>query len=226
MNAHQAEITRFWDSRPDTYDQSAYHGLRDPREQQVWLAVLGALLDEQPLDALDAGTGTGFLALLLAELGHRVTGIDLSDGMLAQARRKAAGLANPPRFEIGDAIAPPLPDMSFDVVVCRHLLWTLTDPVGACRNWRRLLRPGGRVVAIEWIHPTPGDWQPYSPEVVAALPLRHLPSPEPIETTMVDAGFSDVRAVRLAEIERIEQEIAPPDGDAPHRYAIVGTRQA
>ena len=98
------------------------------------------------------GAGTGFLALLLAELGHRVTGVDLAPGMLALARAKAARLpagAVRPVFAPGDAVDPPLPAGSVDAVISRHLLWTLTEPQRAFANWRRLLRPGGRVVAID-----------------------------------------------------------------------------
>jgi len=134
MTTHQDEITRFWNARPETYDGAAYHGLRGDKEKVAWLATVRGLVGEPPLDVLDSGTGTGFLALLLAELGHQVTGIDLAEEMLATARAKATALPNPPHLHIGDAIDPPLPAESFDVVVCRHLLWTLTDPTGACRN--------------------------------------------------------------------------------------------
>jgi 2-polyprenyl-3-methyl-5-hydroxy-6-metoxy-1,4-benzoquinol methylase len=85
MSTFQDEITRFWDTRPESYDQAVFHGLRNEREKAVWLSTLRALVADAPRDVLDAGTGTGFLALLLAESGHRVTGIDLSEGMLAVA---------------------------------------------------------------------------------------------------------------------------------------------
>jgi SAM-dependent methyltransferase len=223
MNTKQDVITNFWDTRPESYDGAAFHGLRDAREKAAWLDALRGLLGEPPLDVLDAGTGTGFLALFLAELGHRVTGIDLSEGMLVQAQAKAAGLPAPPLLMLGDAIDPPLPPGSFDVVVCRHLLWTLLDPVGACANWRRLLRPGGRMIAIEWFHPTPGAWDPYPAEVTAALPLRHLSSPAQVEAAVRDAGFADVQVVRLTGIERVERDLAPDEAEhAPERYAVTG----
>ena len=67
MRTHQDAIARFWDSRPGASDQAAYHGLRAQGEKDAWLATLRSLVGEQPLDVLDAGTGTGFLDLLLAE---------------------------------------------------------------------------------------------------------------------------------------------------------------
>jgi ubiquinone/menaquinone biosynthesis C-methylase UbiE len=93
------------------------------------------------------GCGTGSLALVLAEQGHRVTGVDLSPNMVTHARRKLAG--HPATVLHGDAADPPVQDERFDVVLCRHLLWTLPDPGAALRRWTGLLRPGGQLVFIE-----------------------------------------------------------------------------
>ena len=91
----RASVVAFWDLRSPTYDDSPGHATHSAAEHRAWLAALGALLPPAPADVLDVGAGTGFLALLLAELGHRVTGVDLASGMLAAARSKAARL--PPR---------------------------------------------------------------------------------------------------------------------------------
>jgi len=55
-----------------------------------------------------------------------------------------------------DAEAPAFPEGTFDVVISRHVVWTLTDPSKAISNWKRLLKPGGRVVIIDGIW-TPRD---------------------------------------------------------------------
>jgi len=101
-----------------------------------------------PSKVLDVGTGTGFLAWIAAELGHRVTGIDLAESMLEGALAQTAKRRLEVTFEVGDAVAPPFPDRSFDVVISRSLIWTLREPDSAFGNWYALLRPGGRVVAI------------------------------------------------------------------------------
>lgn len=98
------------------------------------------------------GTGAGFLALLFAEMGHNVTGVDLSPGMLEKAKHNAEHMGLEVDFFYGDAENLPFEDNSFDLVVNKFLLWTLPQPACAVREWKRILKPGGRVLAID------GDW--------------------------------------------------------------------
>ena len=90
---------------------------------------------------LDVGTGPGFYAIILAERGYRVTAVDFSEQMLAEARQNAGSLGEKIRFLRMDAHSLDLPDESFDAVVTRNLTWNLTDPVRAYREWKRVLRP-------------------------------------------------------------------------------------
>jgi SAM-dependent methyltransferase len=136
-------IARFWDAAADSFDEEADHGLRDPRVREAWAARLTSWLPEPPADILDVGCGTGSLSLLLAQQGYRVTGVDVSPKMVDLARRKVAGVS----FLVGDAAG--LPALDVDVVLSRHLLWTLPDPVAALRHWVDRVRPGGRLVLVE-----------------------------------------------------------------------------
>lgn len=98
------------------------------------------------------GTGTGFLALLFAEMGHKVTGIDLSTGMLKKAKHNAENMELKIDFFHGDAENLPFENSSFDLVTNKFLLWTLQQPSCAVREWKRVLKPGGMIFAID------GDW--------------------------------------------------------------------
>ena len=248
MSGAQGKINEYWDLRGASYDAQAGHGIHDPREHRAWLDALAGVLPPAPSDVLDVGTGTGFLALLIAELGHRVTGVDLAEGMLSVARQKIEALppaAPPPHFSIGDAGDPPLPAGSFDAVVSRHVLWTLGDPAGAFAAWRRLLRPGGRVVAIDalWQLPTaapaPGGtteqtvaptaaadaWREawgrlYSPDVQAQLPLFNAKTLDPVVAAATAAGFTDVRVLPLEGVETLEKELYPERKSQP-RYVVL-----
>ena len=115
-----------------------------------WLAEMNARLPRgRALDILDAGTGTGYFAILLAREGHRVTGIDLTPAMLEEAEATAAEFGVSPRFLRADVQDTGLPAASFDAVVSRNVTWTLPDPEAAYGEWHRLLRPGGIVLNFD-----------------------------------------------------------------------------
>lgn len=144
-----ADGSGVWDEHAATFDEEADHGLRDPVVRGAWAELLASVLPGAPAAVVDVGCGTGSLAVLLAEAGHRVTGLDSSAGMLAVARAKAAAARVSVPLVYGDASRPPLQRGTFDVVLVRHVLWALPDPQAAVGGWVRLLRPHGRLVLIE-----------------------------------------------------------------------------
>jgi ubiquinone/menaquinone biosynthesis C-methylase UbiE len=209
MTTHpQDQITKFWSMvAPDYEARGSNVAEYGTDEYRRWLDAVGAVLPEPPADVLDLATGTGFLALVAAELGHRVTGIDLSTQMLSVAERTARARGLDVRFTCGDAVAPDGDAESVDVVTNRHLLWTLREPEVAMANWLRILRPGGMVLSVD------GFWfadegpkdpenrsvfdQHYSPETRAALPFMPLDDTGPIVEAFERVGYCDVRAEYL-----------------------------
>src|SRR6516225_4938193 len=115
-------VRQHWDSRAADFDKEASHGLLNDTQSRAWHELISRVAGSVPLDVLDVGCGTGFLSLLLAELGHRVTGIDLAEAMLAMARGKAAAHGLTVDFRYADAEAPDLPPGSSDLIVERHVL--------------------------------------------------------------------------------------------------------
>jgi SAM-dependent methyltransferase len=158
-------IRDHWNQRAAGFDASPHHAIDSETERAEWRRLFCSFIGEAPLRILDVGTGTGEVALLLAALGHRVTGTDIAPDMLAQARSKAAARGLTASFLSGDAEALPFPDAGFDVVVSRHLLWTLPHPEQALAEWRRMLVPGGKMVVID------GDF------ATARPPAEERPSP-------------------------------------------------
>lgn len=146
-------VRRHWDGRARTFDDAPNHGLHSDAQRATWIALIQAWAGPDPIDALDVGCGTGFLALLLAELGHRVVGVDMAGEMLDRARTKAAQAGLTVAFQPADAEDLPFEDGAFDLVLERHVIWTLPEPAVALSEWRRVLRPGGHLVLVE------GDWQ-------------------------------------------------------------------
>ena len=144
------QVAAHWDRRAAHFDEDFGHSIATAAERAAWDRIM-QLVDcgRAPLEALDVGCGTGFLSLELAVRGHRVIGIDLAPAMLDKARRKAAEAGFEIRFQEGDAELVPFPEASFDLVISRHVLWTLPHPEAAIDDWIRVLRPGGRLVVID-----------------------------------------------------------------------------
>ena len=141
--AIEQRVERYWTQRAHDFNTVRRNELRDAISRR-WLDAMAAQLPAgRALDVLDAGTGTGYFAILLAKAGHRASGIDLTPAMLAEAEATAAAEGVAVRFARMDAQATDFPDGSFDAVVTRNLTWTLPDPAKAYREWFRLLRPGG-----------------------------------------------------------------------------------
>ena len=137
--------------------------------------------------------------MLLASTGYRVCGLDLSPKMVDLARAKAAAARVAVDFIVGDAARPPWQAASFDVALCRHVLWALADPVAALEQWFRLLAPDGRLVLIE------GRWWTGAglPAAAAADLLaqvgataRLMPLPDP---ALWGSAISDERYLVVAE---------------------------
>jgi SAM-dependent methyltransferase len=206
----QAHITAFWSRIAQGYET---HGGNVAEygspEYQTWVDALASVLPEPPADVLDVATGTGYVALAAAALGHRVTAIDLAPAMLEVLATNATARGLAIDILLGDAVAPDFPAASFDAVTNRHLLWTLRDPGLAMTNWRHLLRPGGRLVAVDgfWFTDWSDDESPplfaehYTAETRAQLPFMHLDGPEPILTALSAAGFVDVNATPRPDLD-------------------------
>lgn len=115
-------------------------------------AKMRAALGPGPFDLLvDAGTGTGRMLELFAGTYAQGIGFDLSQSMLAYARVKLAeaGIANA-QLRHGDLYGLALPDRSADAVVMHQVLHYLAEPQRAIREAARLLRPGGRLLIVDF----------------------------------------------------------------------------
>ena len=98
---------------------------------------------------LEIGAGPGFLSIILAELGYRVTAVDFSEEMIAEAGRNAGELASAICFQKEDAMRLTFATESFDVVLSRNLTWNLPDPKTAYAEWIRVLKTGGLMLVFD-----------------------------------------------------------------------------
>lgn len=137
---------QLFDDKAATYDQwyQTRAGMIVDRIEKE--AVFSYLQPRAGMSVLDIGCGTGNYSLDLARKGLKVTGIDISPGMLARARAKAAKENLNVKFLLADARQLPFPDKCFDSVIAVSSLEFLPDLREALNEAYRVLKPGGKLV--------------------------------------------------------------------------------
>lgn len=223
MSTLTSTIEQYWTRRASSYTEVVRKNLADGWDCK-WADELirnFPKAEGRTLKVLDIGTGPGFYAIILASRGYDVTAVDLSEGMIEQAKHNAGSLAGKIRFFKMDAQELSFPDNEFDVIVTRNLTWNLPDPVKAYGEWRRVLRDGGVMLNID------SNWYAYlfddekkcekladrenvlnagfedhdsydeswlMENISRTLPMGKLPRPQWDAVTLLDLGFKNVSA--------------------------------
>jgi len=114
------------------------------------------VLDSGAREVLDVATGTADMAIMLAKKGcAKVTGSDISEGMLAIGREKVSkeGLQNVVSLHSGDGENLPFPDNSFDAVTISFGIRNFENVAKGLQEMRRVLKPGGQLFILEFSNP-------------------------------------------------------------------------
>lgn len=142
---------RVWDEAAPTYDASM------ARLERIWFGGGREwLADRVRGRVLEVAVGTASNVLLFPP-DVTVTGIDVSPGMLAEARRRLADAGRTATLLEADAQRLPFDDASFDTVVCALSLCSIPDPAAAIREMRRVLVPGGTLLLLDHVA---SSWPP------------------------------------------------------------------
>lgn len=169
--------------------------------------------------ALDLCCGTGDVTFLLARTGAAVVGLDFSDAMLriARARLNVPELQSRVQFVQGDALHVPFPDAHFDAVTMAYGLRNLSDWEAGLAEMRRVAKPGGRLLVLDFGKPDRPLWRQlyfaYLRWVVPVLgrlfcgdaaayayileSLRAYPAQHGVAARMREMGCAEVRVVSL-----------------------------
>ncbi|GAB3087401.1 class I SAM-dependent methyltransferase [Nocardioides zeae] len=244
--ALQARLDEYWTGRAAAYHRRQVEGERAALDRDLWTRVWRGALGPRPLRVLDVGTGSGYVAHVLAELGHDVVGLDSADGMLAEARRDADERRRDDRpaarFVRGDAVRPGDTDeighTPFDAVTSRWLLWTLRDPVDAVRAWSALVRPGGTIACVD------ANWYPdgidrgvavesadgpdafgrtYDLSAEAALPLATSADADAFVDVFRAAGLVDVATTPIHEVAELDRRFGvSPGHESRPQHLVTG----
>jgi SAM-dependent methyltransferase len=191
-----------WNERANAYDAFTARFTRygiDPLLQAAGIAPGHAVLD--------VCCGTGLVAQAAAARGASVTGLDLSEEMIAMANAK--GLAC--QFQVGDAEALPFCDVHFDRVICNFGLYHLPEPDLAIAEAARVLRPNGVYAFTTWCGPDVSPLFRIVPEAIQAhgtMDVGLPPAPPPFRLAdrtesmraMAAAGFGDISFVGVPAV--------------------------
>lgn len=194
---HLDSVRSLYDERSEQYDENEVH-VRQAHDYLEW-----AQLNEGE-SVLDLACGTGHVALgakrVVGPSGH-VVGIDISEGMLNVARRKAKADGVEVQFithDISDLSSLnilPKGSRGFDVITCASALILLPDPLQAVRHWKTLLSPGGRLITdvqTKDANVVMNIFAIIAPKVSEVLPwdARRWQSQDVLEQLVVDAGLN------------------------------------
>jgi ubiquinone/menaquinone biosynthesis C-methylase UbiE len=219
--ARSARVAAVFDRVADVYDNVGVPWFTPIARQLVRFAAPAP--GER---VLDAGCGRGAATIALAEAvgpAGRVTGIDLSPGMVAACAAEVAGRPNVD-VQVMDASAPSLPAGGYDLVVASLVVFFLPDPPAALRAWRLLLAPSGGRLAISTFGPRDRVWdavdatfRPYLP--AGMLDARTTGAAGPfgsdagVEELVAGAGYTGVRT------ERFDVEVTLADVDEWYAFS-------
>lgn len=194
------------------------------RSAEAFLDDIGVQPGEE---LLDIACGAGQLAIPAARAGARVTGLDLAEQWIEQARERAAAEGLEARFDVGDAEALPYDDAGFDVIVSLIGVMFAPRPEVATAEMLRVCRPGGRIVLGNWT--AEGFVGEFFRTVAAHVPPPDMPSPLlwGNEDTVRERLGPHVSELRLARrMLHFDYPMAPPEV-AHHYFAHFGpTRKA
>ena len=141
METLNRRIENYWNERSENFSKSRRE--LEGADGSAWRNIFKKNLPKGKLKILDVGTGAGFFAMILAEMGHKVIGVDMSAKMLGEAEKNIRELKLSAEFKRMNAQELNFADETFDVVVTRNLTWTLPDVKAAYREWHRVLKSGG-----------------------------------------------------------------------------------
>jgi ubiquinone/menaquinone biosynthesis C-methylase UbiE len=152
---YEDENIHYWTNRSSGYSSVNQEELAS-QQKNVWgRQISGRIAARFPgrkpetIRVLDVGTGPGFFAIILAQMGYQVTAVDYTASMLEEARHNAGAFVGRIQFRQMNAEALCFASDSFDVVVTRNVTWNLHNPEQAYAHWTRVLAPGGLLLNFD-----------------------------------------------------------------------------
>ena len=144
------KIREYWTERSDSYCKMVCGELYG-EGAHIWEELIYQQIDKNAsLKVLDIGTGPGLFASLMGKNpNYEVFAVDSSEGMLENAIHNAKNFGSKVTFQWADAHDLPFEDDRFDVIVTRNVIWNLPYPEETYKEWKRVLKRGGKMVNFD-----------------------------------------------------------------------------
>ena len=239
----RARIRRVFDAVAPRYD--LMNDLMSMGIHRLWKRTLARRVAAVGGMAVDLAGGTGDVARLLVRADRTVTVCDPSAAMMAAGARRDGGATTPLFWVEGEAERLPFADASVDLLVVSFGLRNTTDPKRALAEVRRVLKPGGTFVCLEfsrpaawfapaydlysrWVIPALGAAVARAPEAYRYLveSIRRFPDQAEFARWLQEAGFAGVRWENLSLGIACLHFGQRPQGEASEPAAPIAARAA
>lgn len=168
LTKRRADVAAMFDGVASRYD--LMNGVMSAGQHLYWRAEAVKALEPRPgMRVLDLAAGTGWSSKPIMEAGATVVPADLSFGMVSEGKRRQPNLP----FVNADALNLPFADEVFDAVTISYGIRNVEDTIGALTEMRRVTRPGGLVVVLEFSTPT---WAPFRTVYSEVMLKRVMPT--------------------------------------------------
>lgn len=148
VNCEQ-RLVKNWTDGSQNYSNIVKEELNSFKRQAWTDIILENAGRNRRMDILDVGTGPGFFAIIMSQAGHTVTAVDYTEAMLNEAKANAKEAGITADFWVSDGQNLEFGNDSFDLIISRNVAWTLIDARKAYNEWKRVLRPDGKIILFD-----------------------------------------------------------------------------